>query len=158
MKYALTLLLGLPMAFAAGWWLRAERLPTVAAGISRAGVPLVASVSGKSAGGAGKAVSPLGSLPDIVIRPLTSLKEILALLGPDGSIEDEAGAGIAMMELMPRLMLTDVATVRAMLEELSGTEGISAEGHKILSMGLMFRWMTVRPEEAIGYSLAHPAL
>ena len=159
MKYALTLLLGLPLAFAAGWWLRAERPPSATAVVPGGTMaPGVASALGKSAGGAGKVVSPLGALPDIVIRPLTSLKEILAMLGQDGSIEDEAGAGIAMMELMPRLMLTDAATVRAMLEELSGMEGISAEGHKILSMGLMFRWMTVRPEEAIGYSLAHPAL
>ena len=80
------------------------------------------------------------------------------MLGPNGAIEDEASAGIALMELMPRLLITDVGTVQAMLTELMGTEGLSKDGRKMLTMGLMFRWMTVQPESAIGFSLAHPAL
>lgn len=156
MKVALTLFLGLPAAFAAGWWLRPD--PTATSGPPGPGTGRTVVTSGAQAIVAAQAASPLNGPAPIVIKPLTTLKEILAMLGPDGSIEDEATAGIAMMELMPRLMITDVGTVQAMLNELSGTEGLGRDARKMLTMGLMFRWMTVSPESAIGYSLAHPAM
>lgn len=158
MKYTGILLLGWPAAFVAGWWWGPGLMEVVPANSGRPAPARNVVTAGTQIPAAAKPSSPLGGPAPILIKPLTSLKEVLAILGPDGAIEDEAGAGLAMMELMPRLMITDVAVVQAMLTELSGTEGLNREGRKILTMGLMFRWMTVQPESAIGYSLAHPAM
>ena len=158
LKTLMTFGLGLPAAFGAGWWLRAAQPVSAGKEGMATGQARTVLISGAQAPALVKPNLPFPGPAPLLIKPLTSLQEILAMLGPDGSIEDEAGAGIAMMELMPRLMITDVATVQAMLEELSGTEGLNRQGRKILTMGLMFRWMTVQPESAIGYSLAHPAM
>ena len=150
-------LLGLPAAFAAGWWLKPAESPAAAA----AG-PRIRNQAGPLLGGPGTAQQTSAPLPEpglpLQIKPLTSLQEILAILGTDGPSREGMTMGLLMMELLPRLMLTDVRTVQAMVEELLHSDAVEGEMRQMISIGLMLRWMTAQPDAAMSYSLAHPGL
>lgn len=140
------------LTFAAGWFGRgvgesdqAER--------TRILTRNMAPGAGAQAGGSGQA-GPGGSEVRQIL-PLNSLAEILQLLSVLRG-RDEL-AMVPVMEMLPRLMVTDIATVRRLLDEL----GPEAEKHRndemysIAAGALLFRWMTLQPEEAAVYALGH---
>ena len=94
--------------------------------------------------------------PPIAIRPLESLQEILdliATLKTDGQV-----GALSMLDMLPRLMATDLVTVRRLLNELNEHPNSGDEIFTAMKGGLMFRWLMLQPEEAIGFSLAHPGM
>jgi hypothetical protein len=89
------------------------------------------------------------------IKPLTSLKEILDIMGDDMSEIDEATIPLIMMELLPRLMLTDAGKVQALLEELMNSKDVESDQRTKVSGGLLMRWMMLQPELAVRFSMDH---
>lgn len=87
--------------------------------------------------------------------PFKDLSEILALISGVDDM-DELGA-LAMLDALPRLLATDTATTKAMLDALLESDA-DEETRTISATCLLMRWMLESPEAAVGYSLAHPAL
>ncbi len=150
-------LLGLPASFAAGWWLK-----PVEAGSGSGQGPSIRTVAGPPGSGLGTSATSATALrmesPRVEIKPLTSLQEIIDALGADLNTRDDKLVMIAMMELVPRLMLTDIGTVQEMLGDLEKSDVLGGDMATVVSMGLIMRWMVEQPESALGYSLDHPTM
>ncbi|MES2706319.1 MAG: hypothetical protein V4726_06890 [Verrucomicrobiota bacterium] len=140
------------LTFAAGWFCRGQP-GSEAAERSRLVTRTMAPGASVSGGSSPEAAPPGAPLAEI--RPLTSLAEILELLRlMDG--RDEL-AMVPVMNMLPRLMITDIPTVRRLLDELAA-EAVNHKGNDAFSAAagaLIFRWMTLQPEEAAVYALEH---
>lgn len=89
------------------------------------------------------------------ILPLHSVDEILEVLALMNG-RDEL-ALVPVLDMLPRLMITDIPTVRRLLDEL-GVEAVKQKNNETFSIAagaLIFRWMTLQPEEAAVYALGH---
>lgn len=155
-KSTLRLLPVLALTYAAGWFSRRGPAPvpvkasqnpaalaTASNSSSMAGIPAVAAAPG-----------PGGRIAEI--RPLTLLQEVLGLIG----VLDRDGGELAilpLMDLLPRLMITDAATVRRLLEEIAADTTLdrNADFFPVATGGLVFRWMLLQPEEATRFLLQH---
>lgn len=154
MKSALLFLLAAAVSFAAGWYLRpsesqetgGEGRVIVQQGDQGAPPPAAHSVNNALTGD-----------PPVPIRPLESLEELLdvvqeiEMLGPVGAA--------SAVQILPRLMITDLPTIRRLVDELAAHEhNRRREVYTAAHVALMFRWLTLQPAEAVGFSLANPHL
>jgi hypothetical protein len=149
-------LLGFPAAFAAGWFLKTPPNPdgttTSTPNISRAGT------QGPHLSSAPPAASLPGAVLPQGIKPLSSLAEILTAMGIGNSSLVDEMVGISMVELAPRLVITDLATVRTILEELQKSPDPKGELRLMIELGLRVRWLVEEPAAAINHSLDSPGL
>lgn len=143
------------MMFFAGWFSRPEKGElTVNEMRGRLKMAAAARLSGEDPGQANFSMT---GKPPMEIRPLESLGELLATaeMLRRGNYE----AAVPVMEILPRLAVTDISTVRRLIEEYADShhDGRSS-AHAKAYAALLFRWAMLQPEEAAQYSLSHPEL
>lgn len=117
-------------------------------------------MSGNGVGGTG-GFSPPSDSGDPAgaakVKPLDSLQEIVDLFRSPQDGGDSELAMLPLMDLLPRLMVTDSAAVSRMLEELAADPTLEkdAELFPIAAGSLLFRWMTLQPEAAAAFALTN---
>lgn len=158
MKTVLLVLIISAAAFAAGWFLKpSEKTPVSAApppAAAKAATP-----APREANPFAKALHPADGTGGASFEPFRSVDEVLALM--EGLVQEDELDELAMLEIMealPRLMATDLATVRSLLEQLAGSTPKSPEVRMMAAAMLAGRWILQEPEGATGYILANPAV
>lgn len=115
--------------------------------------------SGNGGGGPGGISAPesVNSAGAARVLPLDSLGEILELFRGLQEEGDNELAMLPLMDLLPRLMVTDAATVSRMLEELAADATLEKDSElfPIAAGSLLFRWMTIQPEAAAAFALTN---
>lgn len=153
MKRTLWIILLAAGMFFAGWFCRPDKgEPTVNELRGRLKMAAAARLSGEDPG---KANFSESGDPPVSIQPLSSLGELLAVSGKLGRSRYELA--VPVMEIIPRLAVTDLATVRRLVKEYADRTD-DRRTHAEAYAALLFRWAMLQPVEAAQYSLSHPDL
>ncbi|MDB6136794.1 MAG: hypothetical protein JWM59_5037 [Verrucomicrobiales bacterium] len=145
----------LGITYAAGWF---SHWPPAVETVRNQKLTMVTATppGGGMTAGAASAAGPAYPDQPREILPLTSLAEILELLGGLKDGPDEL-AMIDAADLLPRLMVTDGATIRRLLGEAVSSPELAGDSelHSLVAGGLLFRGMMLHPEETAAFVLSN---
>lgn len=117
----------------------------------------MAAAAGLSGEDSGVANFSRNGSPPVEIRPLNSLGELLAVA--ELAERSRYEAAVPVMEILPRLAVTDLTAVRRLIEEYAEmAPGRRPPPHAKAYAALLFRWAMLQPGEAAQYSFSHPDL
>jgi hypothetical protein len=161
MKTTLLILTASVAAFTSGWILKPAAAPPSGHGHQSHQVNVTPPAPREANPFRSALTSPAGSA-DRTIEPFRTVEDVISLvenlMGTDALDEMQEMAFLDMAEALPRLMLTDPATVRTILDQMAVAPPGNPEVRMLAAGMLAGRWILQEPEGATGYILANPAL